>query len=768
MSKEILIEKNALEKVINNIPMFIIIVDKNLNVKYSNISSDNMFDKIKGENIVIGNYIGCINGFDSPEGCGYSEQCNCCKIRKILNDTIETFQPSESIDIERIILKNNIRQKLWLKFKAIPIMNDDEKQVVIVATDITEYKKMQNEILAVNNLYYSIIRYFPDMLWKVDKEKKYVYFNNNWEKATGKNIEELVKENSIISMHPEDVENYNKELVKSYENKKAFKAEYRLKTATGEYSNILSRANPIYSSDGEFSGFVGIDIDITNDKKKNEELLKLKEAAETANKAKSEFLANMSHEIRTPLNGIIGMTDLTLSTNLTEEQKENLNIVKNCAHTLLSLINNVLDLSKLEAEKVIIEEIDFDIKFLIQKVIETNLVKAKEKYIQLYYHIDDEIPQILIGDLYRLEQILNNLISNAVKFTDSGIIMVNVNKINKIHEIFEIQFSVEDMGIGINEDEMRFIFKKFTQVDGSITRKYGGTGLGLAISQELAELMGSHIQVESEKGVGSKFFFTIKLQEAKGIQIKTELKLNKDKNFKSESILLVEDNKINKIVTKKMLQEIGYSKIKTASNGMEALNLIENYKFDMILMDIQMPELDGIETTQIIRENEKSSGEHIPIIAITAHALKGDKEKFLVKGMDEYISKPLDIKELNEKLNKIQKNIYEKNSNSIESYLENYNNLSEDKLVMIPREVEIILLNFISNLSSYLKLDESKHKNYFQIEKISHEIKIKAEENNLNTIKMLTFKIELAARKKDDIKIQINFDKLCNILKVNV
>jgi len=768
MSKEILIEKNALEKVINNIPMFIIIVDKNLNVKYSNISSDNMFDKIKGENIVIGNYIGCINGFDSPEGCGYSEQCNCCKIRKILNDTIETFQPSESIDIERIILKNNIRQKLWLKFKAIPIMNDDEKQVVIVATDITEYKKMQNEILAVNNLYYSIIRYFPDMLWKVDKEKKYVYFNNNWEKATGKNIEELVKENSIISMHPEDVENYNKELVKSYENKKAFKAEYRLKTATGEYSNILSRANPIYSSDGEFSGFVGIDIDITNDKKKNEELLKLKEAAETANKAKSEFLANMSHEIRTPLNGIIGMTDLTLSTNLTEEQKENLNIVKNCAHTLLSLINNVLDLSKLEAEKVIIEEIDFDIKFLIQKVIETNLVKAKEKYIQLYYHIDDEIPQILIGDLYRLEQILNNLISNAVKFTDSGIIMVNVNKINKIHEIFEIQFSVEDMGIGINEDEMRFIFKKFTQVDGSITRKYGGTGLGLAISQELAELMGSHIQVESEKGVGSKFFFTIKLQEAKGIQIKTELKLNKDKNFKSESILLVEDNKINKIVTKKMLQEIGYSKIKTASNGMEALNLIENYKFDMILMDIQMPELDWIETTQIIRENEKSSGEHIPIIAITAHALKGDKEKFLVKGMDEYISKPLDIKELNEKLNKIQKNIYEKNSNSIESYLENYNNLSEDKLVMIPREVEIILLNFISNLSSYLKLDESKHKNYFQIEKISHEIKIKAEENNLNTIKMLTFKIELAARKKDDIKIQINFDKLCNILKVNV
>lgn len=768
MNKEIPIEKNELEEIINNIPMFIIIVDKNLNVKYTNMSSDNMFDKINDENIIIGDYIGCINGFASPKGCGYSEQCNCCKIRKILNDTIKTLQPSESIEIEHIILKNNIRQKLWLKFRVIPIMNGAERQIAIVATDITEYKKMQNEILAVNNLYYSIIRYFPDMLWKVDKEKKYVYFNNNWEKATGKAIEELVKENSIISMHPEDVENYNKELIKSYENKKAFKAEYRLKTATGEYSNILSRANPIYSGDGEFSGFVGIDIDITNDKKKNEELLKLKEAAETANKAKSEFLANMSHEIRTPLNGIIGMTDLTLSTNLTEEQKENLNIVKNCAHTLLSLINNVLDLSKLEAEKVIIEEIDFNIKFLIQKVIETNLVKAKEKYIQLYFHIDDGIPQILIGDSYRLEQILNNLISNAVKFTDNGIIMVNVNKINKIDEIFEIQFSVEDMGIGISEEEMRFIFKSFTQVDGSITRKYGGTGLGLAISQELAELMGSHIQVESEKGVGSKFFFTIKLQEAKGVQIKAELKIDKDKSFKSESILVVEDNKINKIVAKKMLQEIGYSKIKTASNGIEALKLMENYKFDMILMDVQMPELDGIETTQIIRENEKKSGEHVAIIAITAHALKGDKEKFLAKGMDEYISKPLDINEFNEKLNKIQKNIYKKNSNGIESYLQNYNNLSEDELVIIPKDVEVILLNFISNLSSYLKLGESKHKNYSQIEKISHEIKIKAEENNLNIIKMLTFKIELAARKKDDVKIQINFDKLCNILKVSI
>ena len=446
---------------------------------------------------------------------------------------------------------------------------------------------MENEVLTLNNSYHSIIKYSPDMLWKIDANKKYVYFNKNWEELTGQTTEKLIKENIIIGMHPDDVENYYKELMKAYENKQPFKIEYRLKTVSGEYRNILSRGNPIYGKNDEFFGFVGIDMDITNDKKTNEELLKLKEAAEAANKAKSEFLANMSHEIRTPLNGIIGMTDLTLSTNLTEEQQENLNIVKNCANTLLSLINNVLDLSKIEAEKVIIEEIDFDIKILIQKVIHTNLVKAKEKYNQLYYNIDKEIPRILIGDAYRLEQILNNLISNAVKFTDGGIIMLNVNKVNSIDEIFEIKFVVEDMGIGISEDEMKLIFKSFSQVDGSITRKYGGTGLGLTISQNLVKLMGGSIKVDSKKGMGSKFYFTIKLQEAKAIIQESKLKINNTKNFKNQSILLVEDNNINKIVIKKMLQEIGYSKIKTASNGIEALKLMENYNFDIILMDIR-------------------------------------------------------------------------------------------------------------------------------------------------------------------------------------
>ena len=305
-----------LESAIDHIPMLIIITDENIMVKYTNMSSVNMIDRTYYENIQRGpgHYIGCVNSYNSPNGCGDSIKCNDCKLRKTVKETIKTLQPSESIEMQQDVLRNNIVEKLWFQIKAIPILKNGENQIMIVITDITEYKQMQNEILSVNNFYYSVIKYFPEMLWKTDINKKYVYFNKNWEELTGHTVEKLLKANCIIGMHPDDVENYNEQLVKAYEKEKRFRIEYRVKTVADDYSNILSKGNPIYGSDGKFAGFVGIDIDITKDKKTNEELLRLKEAAEAANKAKSEFLANMSHEIRTPLNGIIGMTDLTLST----------------------------------------------------------------------------------------------------------------------------------------------------------------------------------------------------------------------------------------------------------------------------------------------------------------------------------------------------------------------------------------------------------------------------------------------------------------------
>lgn len=763
---EVKYEKNDLERFVDHLPVLIVITDENMIVQYNNMFSSDYININKAQNEYRGpgDFIGCENSFISPKGCGHSIYCNSCKLRKIVKNSIKTMIPSEYCEIQHNILKDGIRKKSWFKIKAIPIANNKEKQSLIVITNITEYKEMQNEIISINNFYHTLIKFFPDMLWEMDADKNYVYFNKNWEESTGQPIEKLIKENLIIGMHPDDVEKYNNEIIKAYENKEILKVEYRLKTLSGEYRNILSSGNPIYGISGEFSGYVGMAIDITKEKKTKEELFRLKEEAEAANRAKSEFLANMSHEIRTPLNGIIGMTDLTLATNLTNDQRENLSIVKNCAYNLLALINNILDLSKIEANKVTIENIGFNLRKLIKNVMYTNKAKASEKYIELFYKVDDEIPEILTGDEYKLGQILNNLVSNAVKFTEEGFVMIEVKKIGRVNKFLEIEFSVEDLGIGLSEEDMKFLFKSFSQVDGSITRKYGGTGLGLSISQKLVNLMGGEIKVQSQKGVGSRFYFTIRLAEAQKDLENFKGNILNSKDKKEENILLVEDNKVNKLVIKKMLSEIGYEKVRVASNGIEALNLMEKNKFDVILMDIQMPELDGLETVKIIRKNEEKLGSHTWIIATTSHALKGDKEKFLAQGMDDYISKPIDINKLSKGLEEIHNKLNDDEQNIIKEYLIHRENKVND-FYTIGEDTKKLLLNKSVILNSYLDNKSGQASNYCEIEKIAHDIKMESEEKNFNNMKTLAFKIELAARKQDDIGIRNNIEKIVSILK---
>ena len=529
-----------------------------------------------------------------------------------------------------------------------------------LATDITERKRVEEELRVSERQLRAFIEDAPVCVAMFDRNIRYLAASRRWITDYGFGHSDLTGL-CLYDLIPNLPEKWRESHRRGLAGEKQHLGEDVWIRADGAEQWISSAVYPWSDHQGSVGGII-ISAEDISQRKLNEQLLRdAKRAAEAANAAKSTFLANMSHEIRTPLNGILGMTDLVLDTELTPGQRENLGLVRFSAESLLSIINDILDFSKIEAGKLEIELIPFQLRDSLQQLMKTCAIRARQKGLRFSFKAPADVPDALLGEPGRLRQVLLNLIGNAIKFTERGQILVAVAAAFPVKGRVLLHFGVKDAGIGIPSEMQGKIFAAFSQADASMARKYGGTGLGLAICARLVEMMGGRIWVESVPQKGSVFHFTLDLAlaEENGTPVADQLQPGESALQRTSwpstaletfvgnglRVLLAEDNAVNRQLAQRLLEKRGFA-VSIAVDGKEAIAAMQSAEFDVVLMDIQMPEMDGFEATAEIHKREKPSARRTPIIALTAHALKEDRERCLSAGMDAYVTKPIRPAEL--------------------------------------------------------------------------------------------------------------------------
>ncbi len=580
-----------------------------------------------------------------------------------------------------------------------------EQNVLALYQDISERMGVQKALQESEEIFRTVSAAAPIGIFYTDANGKILYTNKRWEEMTGRTAQDAMRAGWADAVHPEDRAVVEKLWESGFALQIELKDQCRFLTPEGHVNWVQWQTRALVGRDGKLQGYVGVVEDITRRRAAEQRLKEAKEAAEAASRAKSEFLANMSHEIRTPMNGILGMTDLALDTELKPEQREYLDMVRSSAESLLGIINDILDFSKIEAGRLDLESVAFSLPDCIESALEPLAVRAQQKGLEVTWALQGDIPEFLIGDPTRLRQILINLAGNAIKFTKQGEVSVRAERLQTKDGLIPIRISISDTGMGIPEEKQLQIFSAFSQADSSTTREFGGTGLGLSISARLIQLMKSEIELVSTPGKGSTFAFTVPFLRATGVPpaipamaqppLMNEKALVVDDNeinrnllmqvlppwgllttcaasgveglelFRKSldegapfSVVLLDQNmpamdgyevagkirqmakKVNQKLALRLLEKMGH-RVTLAVNGREAFELLKPNTFDLVLMDIQMPVMGGVEATQKIRDAERQSGGHIPIIAMTAHAMAGDAEKYLSAGMDGYVSKPV-------------------------------------------------------------------------------------------------------------------------------